>query len=112
MPSPKPAAKKPRRGMTIEEIAEQPRMPWTDDERLTIYVEVYEDMHKKAALDGDYKGQIDALKASFDILKWRLESKMKPGIMPNPNDGEAEPDLSTVTDLDELRKLAGDNPKG
>lgn len=107
---PRVSTGKKRRYSTIDELAEMPRAMWSDEERLHLYVEAYEDMHRRAAKDGDWKGQMESLKAAFDIVAWRLSMKTKTAATQNLNDGEAEPDLSNKS-IEELRKLTGDTPK-
>jgi hypothetical protein len=91
-----------RTGPSLAKVAASPKPHITDDERLCLYQDAIEDLHDRAAADGNWKAQLAAVKLAVDTII----SVKKKRVEDNPNDGEEEPDLTGVKDIAELRKLA------
>lgn len=91
-------------GKTLEKLIQKHHIQRTDDERLNAYQDAIEDVHDRAARDGNWKAQLAAVKLAVETI---IGVKRK-RIEDNPNDGgeQPEPDV-TGKSLDELKRLAG-----
>ena len=101
-PKPPPDERDVGKGKTLAQLMDHPHPTRTDEERIYAYVDAMEELHDRAANKGNWKVQIEAAKAALAMI---IGAKRK-RLDENPNDGEDEPDLSHVTDVERLKEMS------